>query len=63
VGKFFCDESIYFRVFCVLFVISFNFDYCYLRVYCTVFCTGYHVFLLTDSGCSPSAVLFVLTTV
>jgi hypothetical protein len=29
-------------------------------LYCTVFCTGYHVFLLLDSSCCPSAVLFVL---
>jgi hypothetical protein len=27
-----------------------------------VSCTGYHVFLLLDSGCSPSVLLFVQTT-
>jgi hypothetical protein len=29
-------------------------------VYCIVFCTGYHIFLLLDSCCSPSVVLFEL---
>jgi hypothetical protein len=46
--------------FCVSFVISSNFEFFCLRVYCIVFCRGYQVFLLLDSGCFPSAVLFAL---
>jgi hypothetical protein len=64
VVKFFCNESnILVLVFCVLFVVSFNFDFFYLCVYSAVFCKGYHVFLLLNNGCSSSMVLFVLTTV
>jgi hypothetical protein len=37
-----------------------DFNFFYLRVHCTVLCMVHHVFLLLDSDCSPSAVLFVL---
>jgi hypothetical protein len=40
-GKVFCIESRYFSGFIsVLFVISYNFCFFYLRVYCTVLCIG-----------------------
>jgi hypothetical protein len=54
------DISVFLFVF---FVISCNFDFFYLCVYCIVFSTGYYVFLVLDSGCSPSVVLFALITV
>jgi hypothetical protein len=49
-------------VFFFLFVIISDFDFSYLHVCCVVSCIGCHVFLLLDSGCSSSVVLFVLTT-
>jgi hypothetical protein len=56
--NFFINESSYLvGFFRGIFVISFSFDFFYLRVYCIGFCTGYRVFLLLDSGCSLSALL------